>query len=345
MQNRAEIAKLSRLLGRLPEQLAYLQTIPSEDIGQLREQVTEVLFSSNGTLGRLAASSKLLPIGVVATIAERVFGPVLSARVAGLLEPERAVQMAAKLPTEFLADIAVELDPRRAHAVIARIPPEQIAAITRVLISRCEFVTMGRFVGHLDSVAVAAAVEAMDDSSMLQVAFVLENPDGFRDLVGLLSSVRLEHVIDTAAAEALWPETLDLLTRIDDGERARMIEIAAGRQDAVLDTLITSAQADGLWELVLPLTGLMSQKSLRRFATLRSLQGAGVLESIVDAAVEHPDLWHNLVPIVAFLPEACQARVAQHVGGLPIDRALLIEHAREAGVADLLGPLGAVLSA
>jgi hypothetical protein len=310
LQNRAEIAKLSRLLGRTPEQLEYLQTIPSEEIRQLREQVTEVLFSPNGALGRLAGASKLLPVGVVATMAERVFGPVLSARIAGLLEPERAVQMAARLPTEFLAEIACELDPRRAHAVIARIPPDQIAAITRVLVQRGEYVTMGRFVGELDKTAIAAAVKAMDDGAMLQVAAVLENPESFHDLLALLPTQRLEHVIDTAAAEGLWPETLELLSQLADEERRRLIEIAAGRDDAVLDTLIAAAQTEQLWDVVLPLTGLMSDSDLRRFAALRSLQAPGVLESIVDAAVEHTDLWNNLVPIVAFLPEACQARVA-----------------------------------
>jgi hypothetical protein len=344
-QKRAEIAKLARLLGRSPDQLGYLQAITSDDIRELREQVTEVLFSSGGALGRLAAASRLLPVGLVATIAERVFGAVLSARIAGLVEPDRAVQMAAKLPTEFLADIAVELDPRRARAVIAKIPPAQIAAITHVLVARDEYVTMGRFVGHLDTAAIAAAVAAMSDRALLQVAFVLENPDNFGDLLGQLSTPRLEHVIDTAAAEDLWPEALDLLTRLDDEQRREVIEVAAAREDEVLDALIESAHRDGMWELVLPLTGLMGEDSLRRFASLRSLQADGVLEEIVDASVGHAELWGNLVPIIAFLPELCQARVAKHVSGLTIDAELLLAQARSAGVADRLGPLGQALSA
>jgi hypothetical protein len=324
LENRAEIAKLARLLSRRPEQIEYLTELPSQDIRELREQVTEVLFSAGaGSLGRLAAASKLLPVGLVATMAERAFGPVLSARVAALLEPDRAVQMAARLPTPFVTDIAIELDPRRAHEVISQIPPAQIAAVTRELVRRQEFVTMGRFVGHLDPDAVAAAVEAMDDSSLLQIAFVLETKDSFRDLLELLSPERLEHVIDTAAVEDLWPEALDLLTNLSDEQRRRVIELAASRDDAVLDALIVSAQAEQIWELVLPLTSLMSQAGLRRFAALRSLQAPGVLEEIVDVAVDHADLWQHLVPLVALLPERCQARVARHVSELERDGVLI----------------------
>ncbi len=101
------------------------------------------------TLSRLAAASKLLPVGLVATLGERAFGPVLSARITGLLDPGRAVEVAQRLPVDFLADIAVDLDPRRASAVIARIPPQQIGEVTRELVRRHESVTMGRFVGHL----------------------------------------------------------------------------------------------------------------------------------------------------------------------------------------------------
>ena len=46
------------------------------------------------------------------------------------------MDVAAKLPTEFLADVAVELDPRRASDVIAGMPAEQVAAVTRELTRR-----------------------------------------------------------------------------------------------------------------------------------------------------------------------------------------------------------------
>jgi hypothetical protein len=139
LEVRAEILKLARLLRREPAQLEYLAEVPSPDIRALREEITEVLFNAHGpALARLAAGSKILPVGLVAMLGERVFGPVLSARIAGLLEPGRAVEMAARLPTPFLAEVAIDIDPRRASQVIARIPAGQVAAITRELIGRQE---------------------------------------------------------------------------------------------------------------------------------------------------------------------------------------------------------------
>ena len=317
LQSKAEIAKLARLLGRESDQLAYLDAVPADDVRRLREQVTETLFSASaGSLGRLAAASKLLPVGVVASIAERVFGPVLSARIATLIEPDRAVQMASKLPTEFVTDIACELDPRRANQVIARIPAEQVAEVSKLLVGRGEFVTMGRFVGHLDPAATKAAIAAMDDHCLLQVAFVLENRESFRDVFDLLSDERLARVIERAASEGMWPETLDLLTDLADDQRERAIEIAAGCDDAVLDGLIRVADAESLWELVLPLTGLMSDASLKRFASLRALQRKGVLEHVVDAASDHEELWSNLVPMVSQLPPRCRSRVIARASAL-----------------------------
>jgi hypothetical protein len=66
-----------------------------------------------------------------------------------MLETDKAVEVAAKLPPPFLADVAVELDPRRASDLIAKIAPALIGQVTGELVARREYVTMGRFVGHL----------------------------------------------------------------------------------------------------------------------------------------------------------------------------------------------------
>ena len=88
LRSRAEVLKLARLLRRQPEQLVYLEHVAHDDLRALREQVTDMLFAAHdATLRRLAASSKLLPVGLVAMLAQHAFGPVLSARIAGLLDP------------------------------------------------------------------------------------------------------------------------------------------------------------------------------------------------------------------------------------------------------------------
>ncbi len=264
-ESRPEILKLARLLRRDPDCLSYLEAVPVDDVRRLREQVTDVLFSANHkTFARLAAASKLLPAGLNATIAQRAFGPVLAARITGQLEPSRAVEVAERLPPSFLADVAIELDPRRASDVIARIPPRQVAAITRELVSRDEYVTMGRFVGLLPDAAIAAALEATDDGALLQTGFVLEQKSRLEQVAELLGPERLEGVIDAACADDLWPEALDLLTHLNTDRQRSLIEQAV-QQDAVLESLVQAAERHGIWDDVLRLQSVTSEASQERF--------------------------------------------------------------------------------
>jgi hypothetical protein len=272
LEARAEILKLSRLLGRDPHQLGYLDGTPAAELRLLREQITDLLFTAHGpALARLASASRLLPVALVATLGEKVFGPVLSARIAGLLDPDRAVDMASRLPVEFLADVAVELDPRRASEVIARIPPEQIAAITRELIAREEYVTMGRFVGHLGIDSIVSAAGVTDDTGLLRVAFVLESKDSLRDLVGVLPSERLDGIVAAAASANLWPEVLDLLGHLTLDQRRELVERAAAWDEgSTLGSLLEAARRQGMWAELLPLVSLLPAGGRERVAGLVS---------------------------------------------------------------------------
>jgi hypothetical protein len=254
LQAHAEVLKLARMLQREPESLTYLESLPAEDVRALRERVTEALFDAHsGSLRRLAAASRLLPVGLSASMGESVFGPLLSARLTGLLDPGRAAEMASKLPAPFLADVAVEMDPRRASDLIARIPADQIAQITTELMARGEYVTMGRFVGHLSTEAIEGALAAMDDRSLLGVVFVLEDKDGLPDLVALLPANRVAGVIQAAADNDLWVEALDLLDHLTPQQRDDMVAATLRLETAALDAIVAAVVAHDLWGEVLPI--------------------------------------------------------------------------------------------
>jgi hypothetical protein len=254
LEIRGEIIKLARLLQRDAGELEYLEQVPAADLRELREQVTELLFTAHGSaLASLAAASKVLPVRVVATIGERAFGAMLSARIAGLIDPSRAVEMANTMPIEFLADVAVELDPRRASDVISRIAPARIAAISRELIRREEYVTMGQFVGHLGDDAVRAAFGELDDVALLRVAFVLESKESLDHLVSLLAPERRYSLVEVAAEHEMWVEALDLLSHLSERTRRRFAELGALDRDGVLKAIVRAAAENGLWEELLPL--------------------------------------------------------------------------------------------
>jgi hypothetical protein len=249
LQSHAEVMKLARLLDRDPESLAYLERLSAEDLRELRDSVTERLYDANGSsLGRLAAASRLLPSGLTATIGQRAFGPLLSARLAGLLDTEKAVDVAGKLPPPFLADVAVELDPRRASDLIASIAPALIGQVTAELVARREYVTMGRFVGHLGDEAITAALATMDDESVLQIAFVMEDKSHLSGLLAKLPKGRWSGVVSAAADEGLWLEALDMLNHLNKRQRREMILAALALGDpareAILDTIVVHDLTD-----------------------------------------------------------------------------------------------------
>jgi hypothetical protein len=264
---RSETLKLARLLERDPESLAYLHEVPADDIRALRELATDRIYEAGGgAISTLARASKLIPPALTATLATRTFGPVLSARVAGELDPGRAVDIASKLPPVFLADVAVELDPRRASAVLGRLPAALVGSVAAELIRREEYVTMGRFVGHIAPDALEAALGAMTDSELLAVAFVLEDKSALDGLIDELGLERLEGVLTAAADEGLWPEALDLFVNLSDARRAAIADAAAEADERVLESLAAAVQEHSLWETVLPLVPLLPPDAQQRVA-------------------------------------------------------------------------------
>lgn len=308
---RVETLKFARLVGAEPDDLSYLHDLAAQDIRDLREQVTVTMFDADGQLlQRVAAATKLIPAKLAAAIAERAFGPLLCARVTGLLDPGRAVDIAGRLPTQFLAELAAELDPRRASRVIAEIPPEQVAEITRELAADEQFIVMGSFVGHLSEAALRAATDVIDDEALLLTAYVIEAKGNLAALVGLLPSERLETVIRAAHEHDLWSEALDVLRHVSERQRGVLGDLAAAQEDAVLDSMVSTAQREGLWQEVLPVTRAMSQDSRARFARLRSVGTQPMLASILEAASRH-GMWAELLTLLPLLPASARRRAAE----------------------------------
>lgn len=267
-----EILKLARLIDCDASGLDYLRGVEAQEIRDLREQVTVTMFEADcQMLQRVATAARLIPTKLAALIGERAFGPLLCARLTGLLEPSRAVDVAAKLPTPFLTDLAVQLDPRRASRVIAEIPPTQIADITRVLAEREEYIAMGGFVGHLSEAALRAAIAVVGDEVLLRTAYVIESKGSIAALVATLSDTRLESIVATATRADLWIEALDVLGHVSEEQRGQLGDIAARQDDEVLDGMVRTAQRELLWDDVLPVTRAMSPESRERFAALKSI--------------------------------------------------------------------------
>ncbi len=316
---RAEIIKIARLLEVDEADLAYLGDVAADDLRDFRAKATDRLFTSAPGLAQAAAVARLIPSRLVATVAQRAFGPVLCARAAGGADPGKAVDVAQHLPADFLADVAVHLDPRRVATIIAGVPRELVVPVAHELERRAEFVTMGRFLAFVPDHAIAAAIGALTDEAMLRTAFVLEHKDRLDHAIGLLPPERLPEIIHTASRLDLWSEALDLLHHVSDERKGPIADLLAELPEEVVSELVAAVSAEGLWSSLLPVVRVMQPEARVAVAGKSAFHTSAVLTEILDAAIAD-DLWLDLVPLVDALPPEALTLVAEAVADLSAER-------------------------
>jgi hypothetical protein len=244
LERKAEVVKLARLLDTTPDELATLEAVEADTLRELRERVTELLFDGHmGAFRRAVHASGLLPVGLSATIAQHAFGPMLCARLAGLVPVERAISVSERLSPEFLTDVAVHMDPRRASDVISRLPGDLVCDVATRLAGRDEHVVMGRFAGHLSDATLRRVFDVLDDSDLLQIAFTLE--DGLERAAELMPDSRMDSVLRCAAAEDLWVEAITLIDDLAEERRAALTRMVAGDPE-LRASLLAAADREGL---------------------------------------------------------------------------------------------------
>jgi hypothetical protein len=222
IQARAEVEKLARALGAHPDDLGDLADAHPHDIRGLRHAVTDSLYEADRHhFARVAAVAKAVPVALAAKLAEHALGPLLAARVAGLVDTDLACNLARRLPPDFLAHIAVQLDPRQATAILSCLPADLVAAGARELDERGEHVAMSMFVGHLSDGTLHATVDVLSDEALLTVGFLIEAPERLDAVFAALPDERIEAIIALAAEQDRWDELEGIHEHLGPQQRAR----------------------------------------------------------------------------------------------------------------------------
>ncbi|MFC5287959.1 hypothetical protein ACFPM7_12935 [Actinokineospora guangxiensis] len=250
---RAEIVKLARLLAEDPARFDYLADLPPADVRAVRIAATDVLFDANADVfARIAAASKLVPSAITAAIAERAFGPLLCARVAAALEPDRAVDLAARVSVDFLADVAAEIDPRRIAPILTALPVTRMRAVATVLIRRGDYVTMGSFIGELPTPALRALVAELSAEDMLHTAVFSDDDSRFPEIFAMVPDTKVAEVVQFAATaeDPFATDVFTVLTHLDAAGRARLAEEVDKLSEEDRSTIATRAAAVGMTDFV-----------------------------------------------------------------------------------------------
>lgn len=311
LARRAETLKLGRVLRVEPEQLAYLDTVDPKAIRALRERVSDQLFEGDRALfQRIVASNRLIPAGLAAIISEKALGPLLCARVSGLMPVDRAIEIANKLPTAFLARTCLLVDPHRARDLIRGFPVRRVTEIAKLLAGSGEHVAMARFVDSMSKEAIHACMDILGDEQLLSIGFFVEEKSRLNEIVGWLDEERLRSLVRTGAADAeLRPQALSLMSEVDDRWKQRLGDIAVELGDEFIGNLAGVALEQNLWSALLPVVGMMSPSSQRRLLALPALRDDAMLVAILRAA-DRDNLWPALLPLLPLMDETSKKRMA-----------------------------------
>ncbi|MEV0686612.1 hypothetical protein AB0I35_22345 [Nocardia sp. NPDC050378] len=339
----AEIARLSATLGRPTADLEFLAALPPTALRAFRDQISDRISAREARrMQKTAAAAKLVPPTIAAKITEAAFGPVLAAAIAGSVDPARAVAIASALSPVFLADVAVTLDPRRAAEVIAEIPDRMAADVARELLSRRDYLTMGRLATSVPDDVLRVALPHAADIDLLHVGYHLEDPSAADRLLSLITD-RLPGLIHATNAEGHWPEAIALLDTLGPTQRSHLADEVAAQHVEILDGLLTTVTAVGAWDTLLPVAAGMQTSGLKRLAARPIMQDPTVLTTIADLALTH-NLWLDLLPLANHLSDTQLRTVAERIAAESDDSlTTLIDQAHHENHWDTLIPVALAL--
>ncbi|CAM3675367.1 hypothetical protein [Smaragdicoccus niigatensis] len=333
---RAELTKLGALLLLDPKDLAYLSHLDASVIRKFREDAMDMMFAADRKrLEGSAAATRMVPAAISAKIATLVIPPRLAARVAGLTESGKAVDLASRLPVKYLADVAPFLDPRRVSAILGEVPNELVSEVAKILGRTGDYITMGRMVAHIKHEAIFQTLAHLDDYTLLQAGFVIEDTSRMPEIIHMLPEHRLISITEVADERGHWLEAMGLLDNLDDSLRRHLVNLVA-RQPHLMNGLVKCAYDEDLWDVALPLAPLMTEESLQTFVHVDVLHQREVVESLVDAAARL-DLWEHVNPLLPLVDSNLGAHLAHALAGISdehLDR--LVGEVTRAGLKDAL---------
>lgn len=219
-----EITKLAHEMHVDEAELAFLATTSPDDLRDLRGIVSHAMFSRHESRVKgLAAVSKKLPAAVTAKITEIAMGPMLSARVAAVMDPADAAKLAGHLKPEFLAELSVHLDPSRVEGIIARLDGALVVEVGRRLLAGGHLLTLARFTGVVGPETSLEVVDGASGAEILQLALFIDEPSVVDPILAGLSD---ETVTEIAAATVEHGEAADaLLAALHEDSRARIASL------------------------------------------------------------------------------------------------------------------------
>ena len=321
LASRAEALKLACLLDQPEPALADLAVLPPEALRHVRLAVADRCLRHHAPLlQRLARLVRWLPPLLVAWLVRHRLSPLLTARLAGFLPAARVAQLALRLDTPLLADIAARLDPRAARDLVRLLPQPRLLGIADVLLARRDFITLGRFVAIVpDEVVSEVAARIPDEADLLQIVYCLDSVNRLDHIVRQLPPERIERavlLIADPASRPIWPQLLSLVAKVSRGLQQQLGDLAAAQGDEVLEAIIAAGHEENLWQDLLTVVVNLTPALQARVVNLPGLRQQPVLRGIIQATLRS-DLWADVMDLVEPMTPEGRDQIALAIADLP----------------------------
>ena len=286
---RVELTKLAHELGVDVADVEVLDELSREELVELRGLVSHALFAPHEhRFGRFAAMARLVPAGLAAKSAEVALGPVMTARVAAVTEPELAVRMASHVSPAFMARMSPHLDPSKIEGILSGLPESTVVDVGRRLVEAREHIALGRFISF---VPVTTSVQVVADAApleLLQIALFTEDPASLDAVIAELPDERIVGVLVAAEDGGVMDDAVTMQAPLSTATRTRILALAAGTDEKVRETLIRSVSHHRTWGQVVTFVDDVGADRARPLLDVPALQEPDVRGGFAAAAAGHP---------------------------------------------------------
>ena len=254
LRARVEVAKLATELQCAPEELAFLEKLGVTELRELRGAITESLFARHeARFAGVAGLTKLVPTKVAAKIAQVALGPLVTARIAGAVDPKVAASMAQAIPADFLCEVAALIDPARVVKLMPLLPDDLVIEVGRLLIERERLLALARFVPVVPTATALAVVEGAEPRRTLQVALFTEDPAALEGIVHGMADDQLLAIVADAVDGDEVDDVVTLIAGLGEASQDRLVRLSAGIEGR--RALLEAIDRNDAWEILSPTLG------------------------------------------------------------------------------------------
>jgi hypothetical protein len=308
----AALLRLARVLEVEVADVEFLRVVGADALRAVRALVLNRLYEGEDqVLALTAAAAPYIPIALSNRIVATLVPPTIGAALVGRLDPDRAVQGAAQVPAEYLADCAQVMDPRIFGAIVPELRIGAVEPVVAVLLARGDFVTLGTLAPELTDEQVRALACGIDDEELLRLLHDVEGSFHADRLVSLLPD-RLDGLLRAAHEEALWAQALELTTTFGRPNLALIADAIARQPDPALASLGAAVVEGELAEHLLRLVSAAAEPARRRLARGPAAQDDRLVATLVACAAEKA-MWPALLQFVDCAEAEGVVRAAEHL--------------------------------